>query len=237
MLLQVFPIRREQLEVVGAVVLFVAVAMMHNFTGVQRSADDLLHHQEVFADVPVCIGARVVWALDKFVSVFDDERLAMKVSAASHRTKSRAICAALSANTNSDSAERALPVDVDATSIGSDDCQWPRCSAAGVGAEMALPIHLAPRAVERRLASVAGDVRQQRGRASVPNGFELGFGRFADLHQMTHRVVTRLVAKDARQVEAGRREIHFVAAGGAMTNHARIISNRLATNASGLPLD
>jgi len=106
--LQMIRVRRKQREVLWAVVLLVAVAMMHDLGPTQRTPEDCFHDDDVLSHVAVEVGSVVIRPQHQSVPILDNERLATTQRITALRAEARPVgasspdhdrCAAESAHT------------------------------------------------------------------------------------------------------------------------------------------
>lgn len=208
MLLHMLAMRSAKHKVFVAVVLLVTVSVMDLFSFAQAAPDVRLHHDDVFANVAIAVGAFVFGSEHESIAVLHDERLAMEISAAR-----------LGAEARTTGTTRPNGDGRSALSAG----RLLGLNSAHHRAEMVRSVQFTRRPIERESACGARNVRDQRSTTSGLYRSQLLFGCAAMSRQVAHGVETSLVTKDALQFETRRREIDGLLARSAMANHQKTI--------------
>lgn len=165
--------------------MLVAVDVVNDFPFCKRTTQRGLHHHDVLADVPVVVGARMLWLQHKAIAVFYDERLSSRRSVAGERTKPRTIVP-----TRTDRNRR--------STVGARPCRT--LSLAGERAIVFRACRqLAVRSMEGSATSSALNVGKKRCASSRANSGELRSRCVSWLIVTPYAVVARFVTEHSPQ--------------------------------------
>ena len=203
------PMRSEQHKVLWSVVLFVAIAMMDFFAFAESAANCGFHDDNVFANIPVRVGATMSLLEHKAVAVLDDKWLASRGRVAVVRAIPRPI-----ARSGSDD------------DLGSAIATRPAALLPPTGhrTEVARAARdLTWRAIETSATAGARNVRRQCGTSLCLNSSHLCLRRLGVSMQSSNGVITRLAAENSRQLESRRREVHLATTRRTVPSHILMI--------------